>query len=201
MLWYGHTFGTLGGAQVSPYHLDSGAVAWLNDRMKKVVVFGKPAGGKSTFSKRLARARQLDYYPLDLIQYQADGQPISENDFLKRHGEILSRDNWVIDGLGPIPAFWSRLEAADTLVYIDLPYSLAYWWATKRWLFSLFRKPEGWPEGSSVLKGTVASWKYLRLSKRFWTPAMFSKIKSMSKNKKVIHITRPAELRSVIDSL
>jgi len=67
-----------------------------------------------------------------------------------------------------LSSFNQRLDAADTLVYIDLPYLVSYWLVTKRLLKGLFIKPEGWPEGSSVLKGSLESYKTLKLCPQFW---------------------------------
>ena len=90
--------------------------------MKRVMVFGKPGGGKSSVSKRLAGQAGLSLYPLDLIQYQKNGDKVSAEEFQKAHQDIIDLDAWVIDGLGTLPTFWSRVDAADTLIYIDMPY-------------------------------------------------------------------------------
>ena len=42
--------------------------------MKKIAVFGKPGGGKSTLSKELAAATGIELYPLDLIEFQKNGR-------------------------------------------------------------------------------------------------------------------------------
>ena len=141
--------------------------------MKKVVVFGKPGGGKSTLSRKLSAATGIKLRALDLIEYKKNGERISSQEYTEAHTELISSDNWIIEGLGTLESFWLRVDAADTLIYVDLPYSVHYWWVTKRLIKSFFVKPEGWPEGSSVLKGTLASWKYLRLSPKFWTPELF----------------------------
>lgn len=156
--------------------------------MKKVAVFGKPGGGKSTLSKKLSIATGISLYSIDLFEYKKNGERISLSNYSVIHDEIISKESWIIDGLGRLDSFWSRLEAADTLIYIDLPYRVHYWWATKRMLLSLFVKPEGWPEGCSVLKGTIASWKYLRLSPQFWTEKLFDKILSVSPHKEIHRI-------------
>jgi hypothetical protein len=88
-----------------------------------------------------------------------------------------------------------------TLIYIDLPYTVHYWWVTKRLLKSLFVKPEGWPEGSSVLKGTLTSWKYLRLSPKFWTPQLFEKIQAQSAGKVIYQITAVKQIDSLLNQL
>ncbi len=129
--------------------------------MKKVSVFGKPGSGKSTLSKKLASATGLNLHALDSIAYKNNGELVERPLFDKRHENILSNEYWIIDGLGPIESFYTRLEAADTLVYIDLPYTTCYWLVTKRFFKGLFVNPEGWPNGSSIIKGTLASYKML----------------------------------------
>ncbi len=166
--------------------------------MKKVAVFGKPGGGKSTLSKELAEATGLKLYPLDLIEYQENGERVSHSEYSNAHEKLLNSESWIIDGLGTLESFWLRVDAADTLIYVDLPYSVHYWWVLKRLLKSFFAKPEGWPDGSSVLKGTLASWKYLRLSPKFWTPEFFIKLQESSKNKSLYRLQSKSELNSFV---
>jgi len=164
--------------------------------MNKVVVFGKPAGGKSTLSKKLSAETGIKLCALDLIEYRKNGERVSPEEYSKKHADLINTDNWIIDGLGTLESFWLRIDAADTLIYVDLPYYVHYWWATKRLLISHFVKPQGWPEGSSVLKGTLASWKYLRLSPRFWTPELFEEIQRRGKGKDIYRITSVKEINN-----
>lgn len=162
--------------------------------MNRMVVFGKPGGGKSTLSKKLSAATGIKLCPLDLIEYKTNGERVSPEEYSKSHADLIGIDSWIIEGLGTLESFWLRVDAADTLIYVDLPYSIHYWWVSKRLLKSLFVKPEGWPEGSSVLKGTLMSWKYLRLSPRFWTPELFEKIQSRGKGKDIYRIRTIKEI-------
>jgi hypothetical protein len=93
-----------------------------------------------------------------------------------------------------------RLDAADILIYIDLPYVFSYWFVTKRLLKGLFVKPEGWPEGSSVLKGTMQSYKTLRLCPKFWNESFLQKLEEISKTKSLHVIQTVAELNSFVDT-
>ena len=162
--------------------------------MNKVVVFGKPGGGKSTLSRKLSAETGIKLCALDLIEYKKNGERVSPEEYSKKHADLIGAGNWIIEGLGTLESFWLRIDAADTLIYVDLPYSVHYWWVTKRLLMSFFVKPEGWPEGSSVLKGTLAGWKYLRLSPGFWTPELFEKIQSRGKDKDIYRITSVKEI-------
>lgn len=167
--------------------------------MKKVAVFGKPGSGKSTMSKALASATGLPLYQLDSIVYKKNGELIDRKTFDEAHQNILSSGSWIIDGFGPLGAFNQRLEAADTLVYIDLPYSVSYWFVTKRLIKGLVAKPEGWPDGSSVLKGTLESYKVLKLCPKFWNDNFLSQIKAKSSNKTVFIIRTVSELNNFAD--
>ena len=162
--------------------------------MNKVVVFGKPGGGKSTLSRKLSAETGIKLCALDLIEYKKNGERVSPEEYSKKHADLIATDNWIIEGLGTLKSFWLRIDAADTLIYVDLPYYVHYWWVTKRLLKSCFVKPEGWPEGSSVLKGTLAGWKYLRLSPKFWTPALFEEIQRRGKGKDIYRITSVKEM-------
>ncbi len=151
--------------------------------MKKIAVFGKPGSGKSALSKELSCATGIDLHQLDSIVYKKNGELIDPDLFNRQHEEILSSDSWIIDGVGPISSFHQRLERADTLVYIDLPYRTIYWFVTKRLFKGLMVKPEGWPDGSSVLKGKIQSYKILRLCPRFWNQDFSSKLEGMANTK------------------
>lgn len=166
--------------------------------MNRVIIFGKPGGGKSTLSRKLSAVIGIKLYALDLIEYHQNGERVSHEEFSKKHTDLISSETWIIDGLGTIESFWLRIDAADTLIYVDLPYYVHYWWVTKRLLKSFFVKPEGWPEGSSVLKGTLESWKYLRLSPKFWTPKLLEKIQSLGKGKSIYRITSVKEINTFV---
>lgn len=165
--------------------------------MKRVMVFGKPGGGKSSLGKHLSEQTGLPIYPLDLIQYRQNGEMISSDEFMAAHKEIIEQDAWIIDGLGTLGSFWARVAAADTLIYVDLPYPRHYWWVTKRLLMGLVRPPEGWPEGSSIWKGTVASWRALGLSPSFWNDAFLLRLHEKAAGKQLIHVRSAKDLKKI----
>jgi adenylate kinase family enzyme len=168
--------------------------------MKKIAVFGKPGSGKSTLSKKLAAATGIRLHQLDSIVYTKNGNLVDQKTFEFKHANILSIDTWIIDGFGPIDSFNNRLEMADTLIYIDLPYFVSYWLVTKRLIKGLFVKPEGWPDGSSIVKGTLQSYKVLKLCPKFWDDAFLQKLKNASPNKSLYVIRSISELNNFVES-
>jgi len=167
--------------------------------MKKIVVFGKPGSGKSTLSKNLAAATKINLHPLDSVEFKKNGEKVDPVSFDKAHEDILSSRSWIIDGFGPIESFYKRLDMADTLIYIDLPYLTSYCLVTMRLIKGLFIKPEGWPEGSSVLKGTLESYRVLRLCPKFWNDKFLDRLDNISANKSLYIIRSLAELNNFVD--
>ncbi len=167
--------------------------------MKKIVVFGKPGSGKSTLSKSLASATEIKLHALDSIEFKKNGSRVDRVKYDEEHEKILSSDSWIIDGFGPIESFNKRLDVADTLIYIELPYIVSYWLVTKRFFKGLFIKPEGWPDGSSILKGTMESYKVLRLCPKFWDNSFMQKLEEISINKSLYIIRSVSELNSFVD--
>jgi adenylate kinase family enzyme len=166
--------------------------------MKKVAVFGKPGSGKSTISKALALATGLELHQLDSVVYKANGEFVEREAFDLAHDNILNSESWIIDGFGPLGSFNTRLDAADTLIYIDLPYPISYWFVTKRMLKGLFVKPEGWPDGSSVIKGTIQSYKTLKLCPKFWNDDFRVRLELRAKEKEVHIIRSVSELNNFV---
>lgn len=173
--------------------------------MKKVAVFGKPANGKSALSKQLASATGIELYALDSILYQPDGQEIDRERYEEIHHDIVSSESWIIEGLGPlnsIASFNQRLETADTLIYIDLPYPVTYWLVAKRCIKGLFKKPEGWPEGCSVLKGSLQSYKVLQFCPQFWNQTFLQRLKKLeaeSQGKRLYVIQSLSDLNRFVE--
>ena len=163
--------------------------------MKKVAVFGNSGGGKSTLSKRLKELTGLPLIVLDLIQYKPGGVEVSDEEYKAAHQEILQQDQWIIDGYGSLDTVWERLEVADTLVYVDLPVMLHYWWVTKRFLKGFFIPPESWPQNSPLLKSTLNSYYTVWLCHKKLTPKYREYVNQAKETKQVFHLQSPLEIK------
>ncbi len=148
----------------------------------------------------MALATGIQLHQLDSIVYEKNGDLVDRKTYDSKHENILSFDSWIIDGFGPMASFNKRLDVADTLIYIDLPYVVSYWLVTKRLLKGLFVKPEGWPDDSSVFKGTLESYKTLRLCPKFWNDNFLQKLEEMSVGKSLYVIRSVSELNGFVQS-
>ncbi len=167
----------------------------------KVAVFGKPGGGKSTLARQIAKTANLPLQQLDLLQYESSGAKVQDDEFLRRHTEVLAGQRWVVDGFGTPHALEAMLRAADVLVYVERSPLTHYWWITKRLLKSPFVQPLGWPEGSPVLRSTISSYRFLKLSSRFWTPAFKANLLALQPGKRVYVVRRQSDVNSLLVEL
>lgn len=156
--------------------------------MKKVAVFGNTGGGKSTLSKRLSQITGLPLHVLDKIQYQPGGAEVSPEEYRQNHEQILATDRWIIEGFGSMETLWLRLNEADTLVFVDLPLYVHFWWVTKRFITGYFKPPEGWPQNSPILRSSLTSYRTLWLCHKYLTPKYREYIKQAQTTKSVYHI-------------
>ena len=109
--------------------------------MRRVAIFGNAGGGKSTLARELAAISGLPLAAIDKLQFRDGGAPVPHEEYLRAHAELLVRDEWIIDGFGCMKTVWERLEAADTLIHVDLPLPVHALWVTKRLVKGLFLAP------------------------------------------------------------
>jgi adenylate kinase family enzyme len=156
--------------------------------MKKVAVFGNAGGGKSTLSKKLSEITGLPLYVSDKIKYRSDGTAISDTDYKQIHAQILASDRWLIDGFGSLETIWLQLDAADSLIFIDLPLYVHFGWVTKRLLVGYFKPPEGWPENSPIFQSSMKSYRALWLCHKYLTPKYREYVDRAQSTKCVYHL-------------
>lgn len=166
--------------------------------MKKVAIFGNTGAGKSTLAITLAEITSLPLTILDKIIYQPGGEKNSHEEYLSFHAALLKNDEWLIDGFGCVPSAWERFEAADTLIYLDLPLYIHVAWVTKRFLKGLVVNPEGWPERSPMIKSTITSYKVLWLCHRKLTPRYRKYISKVAEKKNVVHLKSPRAIKEYL---
>ena len=88
--------------------------------MKKVIVLGCPGAGKSTFARKLRELTGLPLHYLDQIWHKPDRTTVSREEFDEKLGQILARDEWIIDG-NYKRTVERRIAACDTAFLLDYP--------------------------------------------------------------------------------
>jgi adenylate kinase family enzyme len=169
--------------------------------MKRVAVFGNAGGGKSTLARELAVITGLPLAVVDELQYRAGGVQVPHDEYLRAHATLLAGNEWIIDGFGGIEQLWQRLEAADTLVHVDLPLAVHALWVTKRLVKGLVVAPQGWPENSPVISSSISSYRVLWPCHIRLTPKYRSYIAEAAQRKRVFHLRSRRDLRQFLESM
>lgn len=87
---------------------------------KKIIVIGCPGAGKSTFSRKLHDATQIDLYHLDAIYWNKDCSHISREELIEKQKKIFKKDSFIIDGNFK-STLELRIKEADVVFLFDLP--------------------------------------------------------------------------------
>jgi transposase len=118
------------------------------------------------------------------------------------HTVYQQSHRWLkVEGYGCRKSAWERFASADTLVYIDLPLFAHFLWVTKRLCKGFFETPEGWPEGSPMLRGTLNSYRVLWLCHHHLTPKYRELVSEARHHKRVCHLRSAAEIGAFLATI
>lgn len=98
---------------------------------KKIIVIGSPGAGKSTLARKISELTGITLHHLDRIHWMPGWKPIEDDRFVEKQQKIFSDKSWIIDG-NYQTTLNLRIEAADTIIFLDLPRRLCLYRALKR---------------------------------------------------------------------
>jgi adenylate kinase family enzyme len=89
--------------------------------VKRIVVLGRGAAGKTVFSRRLSDATAIPWIELDKVFWSAALRPPSSTEWRRIQADLVEGDAWILDGdLGPYDVPEVRLARADAVVLFDV---------------------------------------------------------------------------------
>jgi adenylate kinase family enzyme len=113
---------------------------------------------------------------------------------LAAHEALLSQERWLIDGYGSWSSVLRRISTADTIIFVDHPIRIHFWWATKRQVKSIFvGRPDG-PEGCPMFPVTIRLFKMMWRLHRETRPKLIAAIETRRGLARIIYIRSPRQL-------
>jgi len=101
--------------------------------MKRVVILGRGASGKSTLAARLGEITGLPVIELDKVFWRRGLGATPRDQWVVVQQKFVAEEGWILDGdLGPYDAVEVRLHAADTIIFLDFSFIRCAWRATRR---------------------------------------------------------------------
>jgi adenylate kinase family enzyme len=98
---------------------------------KRIMIFGIPGSGKSTFALKLSRLLDLPLFHLDKYFFTAGWQERNKEEFLNIQEKLVEQESWIIDG-NAISSLEMRFSRADMILYFRFNRLLCLWRILKR---------------------------------------------------------------------
>lgn len=165
--------------------------------MKRVLVIGTGGSGKTTVARRLAERTGLPLIHLDSLYWRAGWQPTPAEEWRATVEQLVAADRWIIDGNygGTLDL---RLEACDTVVFLDLPRIVCLWRVLKRQLRYLGRVrsdvPQGCPER---LRWEFVAWIWTYRARR--RGDILQRLAALDKRKRVTILRSSADIDEFLE--
>lgn len=87
--------------------------------MRRVCIIGCGGAGKSTLAVRLGSLLDLPVVHLDAVYWKPDWQKPPQEEWQRRHRDLLCREAWILDG-NYGGTMKERIEAGDTVILLAL---------------------------------------------------------------------------------
>ncbi len=101
--------------------------------MKRVVIIGRGASGKSTLAVRLGKITGLPVIELDKVFWPPGLVATPRDHWVVVQERLVAEEAWIMDGdLGPYDVVEIRLRAADTILFLDFSLARCAWRAIRR---------------------------------------------------------------------
>lgn len=167
--------------------------------MKRIVLIGSGGSGKSTLARQLGEKLNLKVYHLDAIFWKPNWVGVPKEEQRKVQNELVKQEEWIIDGNygGTMEV---RLNAADTIIFLDLPRTICVLRVFKRMLkYRNQTRPdmgEGCEERFSL---AFIKWVWGYRTKR--RPGILQRLGQLSKDKNVIILKSAKEVRDFLEKV
>jgi Shikimate kinase len=112
--------------------------------VRRVSVIGASGSGKTTLGAAIADRLGVEFVELDALHHGPNWAEPTPEAFRELIAPIVARDAWVIDGMYHQKLGTMVPEAADTVIWIDLPLALTLGRLLRRTTGRLVRREELW---------------------------------------------------------
>jgi adenylate kinase family enzyme len=166
------------------------------------MIIGNGGGGKTTLAHLLARVYDLPLTEIDTIQFQPGWARTPEPMLRQAISSVHATDRWLIDGFGPWDQIEERARLADTIVFVDHPIWVHFWWACERQIAAARGEQRlGGPEGCDLRDITKRMFETLWWVHENLRPRLVELAEMYQSSKTVVWIRSPEELDAYTASL
>ncbi|PAE06456.1 hypothetical protein CHI12_16415 [Terribacillus saccharophilus] len=167
--------------------------------MNRIALIGSSGSGKSTLAMDIGKILDIEVWHLDAILWKPNWILTPREEQKQIQSQLVSQGSWIIDG-NYQSTLDIRLEAADTIIFLDMPRTLCLYRVWKRRLMYHNRSR---PDMQSGCKEKID----LQFLKWIWDfpskkrPQMQQKLAELGMDKQIIRLRRPREVKGFLDKI
>ncbi|WP_404431876.1 DNA topology modulation protein [Sutcliffiella horikoshii] len=167
--------------------------------MKKIVLIGSGGSGKSTLARQLGEKLEINVFHLDSLFWKPNWVGVPKDEQSKIQNDLVKEKEWIIDGNygGTMDI---RINAADTIIFLDIHRTICVYRALKRMLQYRNKIRPDMGEGCEErfdLDFLKWIWDYPKTKR----PGILKMLEQSSKDKKVLIIKSPKEVQEFLNKL
>ena len=173
----------------------------ITTHAKKILVLGIAAGGKSTLCRALSKKLNIPMYSLDRILWKPGWILTPDEEYQQKQAELFQHDTWIIEGFAPLEHVEKCFQEADTIIFVDLPLYMHYWWATKRQIKCLFTPSIDAPPGCPMLPITFKMYRVMWYTYTQIRPKILNLLRKYETTKHVVCINSTKQINLLLENL
>ena len=172
------------------------SVRRFTSTMQRVLVVGSGGSGKSTLSKRLGNVLGLPVVHLDSLYWSPGWIEPDKSEWAETVRKIIAQTAWILDG-NYSGTLVERIEACDTVVFLDVSRFVCLWRVLKRLAKHRGKTrpdmPDGCPERLNIAF-LLWIWNYPNRTRR----KVLGLLETYRTTKTVIHLRTRADVERFI---
>lgn len=164
--------------------------------MRKIVIIGSGGAGKSTFARQLGKKLSINVFHLDSLLWKPNWEVVPKMDQIKIQNELVKKEEWIIDGNygGTMDL---RINAADTIIFLDMPRLVCIYRALKRFIQYKNKTRPDMREGCEE-KFDLQFLKWIWFYPKTKKPLILNRLQKVSSGKDVVILKSSREVKRFI---
>ena len=169
--------------------------------MTRIIIIGNGGTGKSTLGDKLSKILNIDVTHLDKITFKPGWIRVDEEEFKKNLTDIISKEDWIIEGWSYHSTLRMRLEASTIIIYLKYSVFFCYWNALLRHIKYSFRQNPYDPDSSPILKKTSKMVKAMWKVYKEYEPELQTMLDEFKDKKNILTFGKRKDLNEFVNKV